>query len=227
MEYEVKIMFERLIDAMHSPTNTTTWSLFVSGLNVVVSGTLTYYLIRATNRIGKRQNEIQSQSLKIQCHNQTYELYDFSYRLASFSNGIFISIPICFALKDFETLRNDITEIKVRYERVLLLSDVVLREPYKTHFQNIAQRLSILEKTILSLEKIATNSELDYSLQFSNLSNIDLQIAETIRAIKHYSEDTTINEFYVETIIEFRGWLMIVGLHNHIRKICDISDIII
>ena len=56
MDYETKIYLEKLIEAIDSPD---WWSVIVTFIAAVVAATITYVL-------GKRQNQLQEQQIKLQ-----------------------------------------------------------------------------------------------------------------------------------------------------------------
>lgn len=64
---------KEIIDIM----NSTDWWMFgITAVSVVISGILSYMLYRLTKNLGKQQNTIQQNNLRIQMHKEYFEIYD-------------------------------------------------------------------------------------------------------------------------------------------------------
>lgn len=225
MDCESKVVLQELINAINTPSSIDLVLIGVSIVSVIVSGVLTFILIKATTRIGVVQNKIQKRTLHLQKQDKTYMLYVFSYSLKSFSKNILIYICYSFANRNFDLLRSKVAELKEQYGKVFLLSDIILMEPQKTNFQAIEPMLNNIEQFINDFENIVKNSDRSFKIDSSDLNSLDGQIQKMKEAISIFSNGTSTNEQHIQNILYFRGWVMITNLHEYLRKLCDISDI--
>lgn len=73
MNYETKILLNRLIEAVDSPD---LLSISITIISILISGILSFLLYRLTKKLGEQQNTLQQNNLRIQMHQKYFDIYD-------------------------------------------------------------------------------------------------------------------------------------------------------
>lgn len=76
MDYESKILLNRLIDEVEQLNEPDWWVIGITVVSIIISGILSYLLFRLTKKLGEQQNTLQQNNLRIQMHQKYFEIYD-------------------------------------------------------------------------------------------------------------------------------------------------------
>ncbi len=76
MDYETKIYLDKLIEAVEKLGKPDWWVFGATVVGIIISGWLSYLLIKLTKRLGEHQNNLQHNNLRIQMHKEYFEIYD-------------------------------------------------------------------------------------------------------------------------------------------------------
>lgn len=206
MDYETKLILERLIDAINNnsidseqlieaiskPESPDWWSVIATIFAAIVAAVITYVF-------GKRQEKIQQQQVQLQAEQnrqQEYNLYRNLYKLFwivhntadSFVFKVYSNIAIEeFAIYTWDRLRNDIQQLQNELEdktidiQLKFPEEVYRCEQYKfllTLMLGTINRIEALEKA----KQVCVSNKMSINEILENLSKNDNNLINIIRS---------------------------------------------
>lgn len=213
MDYETKIYFERLTDAINNPD---WWMFGVTVVSVFISGVLSVLLFILTRRLGQEQNAIQQNNLRIQMHREYFDIYDallsdlgqFSIEYNQLKNALEITH------RSIEPSR--VRKIIARAQQLLPFDDFECLRTFEYSYSQIQQNAYKIYGYAQSCDE-DTTVELNEKLQSCGVDSF----LETLYKKTNYED---VNDFLqnVEEIFS----LLSNDFTEKIRKYSDLSDIL-
>ena len=76
MDYETKILLNRLIEAVEKLDSPDWWTIALSILGIALSSLLSFLVYKLTRKIGKQQTDLQKANIKLILYDKRYKVYE-------------------------------------------------------------------------------------------------------------------------------------------------------
>ena len=217
MDYESKILLNRLVDEVEKLNSPDWWVIGITVVSIIISGILSYLLFRLTKKLGEQQNTLQQNNLRIQMHQKYFEIYDalcndwqmiksLNHKFDSVMNGVL----------EFGVCDSKVQNVLDNAKQILpskQLGNLVL---FFTDYSAIKKTTSLLYSYIDQLD-IETRRILEDKLKTEGL----VGFLEKLYEVKGYDDINV----YCNSIRRLFN-LVESGFIEQIRSYSDLSDII-